>query len=609
MELTAERESKTKSPVRPAKLAPSRLMLQRQCACGGSGGMTGECEECHSKRLHPAGSVISRGNDPPQKGMGDAGPAEQPPVPAEPAAAPPVPSAEQPAAAPAGPGAEQAPAVPEAKPAGLIVDDQAASASPGQMRKSDFLDRLEAGVCAAADSELAKAGRSSQGCPYIQRWIGYYRGRDAAQVERAIRKYAPESNGVSAAADYIPLVAARVQRAAAHWAATGEVTGVPEEVAGAAGGLGGILGGIGSAISGAVAGIFGKARPGGLRNDDPQAVQSQLGSGTSLDSGTRSRMESAFGHDFSQVRVHTDAGAARLSDSLNARAFAVGNNVAFGTGEYRPGTISGEVLLAHELAHVVQQAGAASAGPMQKGGSAYTELEADADRAAAGAVASAWGLGARAAPALRSGLSLQRCGKPTPAAAGGSDERLSVCIRPVRIADDDGKNPTTLPSFAETISIWNKCCMDVTVNSSTTVNKTDYKILDESPNDTPTAEETALFGAAGGSGGCVSVFVADQFHQGAVTGKDVSGGGGTYDGGKAEPKVVVVDGVHPTIVAHEVGHALGYGRHDPASTVMEVTASRHDQKESDKVAAVICEQVRKFMSAKATGKKECKLDV
>ena len=62
-----------------------------------------------------------------------------------------------------------------------------------------------------------------------------------------------------------------------------------------------------------------------------------------------------LGHDFSQVRVHHDARAAEHAQQLSARAFTVGADIHFGAGEYRPGTRGGRQLIAHELAHFVQQ--------------------------------------------------------------------------------------------------------------------------------------------------------------------------------------------------------------------------------------------------------------
>src|SRR5207253_133387 len=74
----------------------------------------------------------------------------------------------------------------------LIVEDDAREVGAGQMRKKEFLDQMEKEVCAAADAELAAAGRSSEGCPYIQNWIAFYRKRSSSHVERALRRYAPE---------------------------------------------------------------------------------------------------------------------------------------------------------------------------------------------------------------------------------------------------------------------------------------------------------------------------------------------------------------------------------------------------------------------------------
>jgi len=81
------------------------------------------------------------------------------------------------------------------------------------------------------------------------------------------------------------------------------------------------------------------------------------GPGHSLDPQTRAVMESGFGHDFRHVRVHADARAAAAAHALHARAFTIGPRVVFGAGEYRPASVEGRRLLAHELAHVVQQAG------------------------------------------------------------------------------------------------------------------------------------------------------------------------------------------------------------------------------------------------------------
>lgn len=72
---------------------------------------------------------------------------------------------------------------------------------------------------------------------------------------------------------------------------------------------------------------------------------------------TRTFFEPRFGADFSQVRLHTDSRAADTARSINAKAFTVGSDIAFGAGQYRPESREGQHLLAHELTHVVQQKG------------------------------------------------------------------------------------------------------------------------------------------------------------------------------------------------------------------------------------------------------------
>jgi hypothetical protein len=118
------------------------------------------------------------------------------------------------------------------------------------------------------------------------------------------------------------------------------------------------------------------------------AVQSQLsatrGGGASLDAGVADRFGGSLG-DLSDVRVHTDDTADRLNRSVAARAFATGTDVYFARGQYRPGSADGDRLIAHELAHVAQQRGAAQGGPLtvsQPGDAMETEADSVADHTA-----------------------------------------------------------------------------------------------------------------------------------------------------------------------------------------------------------------------------------
>jgi hypothetical protein len=82
------------------------------------------------------------------------------------------------------------------------------------------------------------------------------------------------------------------------------------------------------------------------------------GGGQALDEETKSSMEPHFGVNFDKVRIHTDSRASDSSESMAARAYAVGTDIAFRSGEYNPSNSEGKKLLAHELTHVVQQGGA-----------------------------------------------------------------------------------------------------------------------------------------------------------------------------------------------------------------------------------------------------------
>jgi len=90
--------------------------------------------------------------------------------------------------------------------------------------------------------------------------------------------------------------------------------------------------------------------------DAPVGVEGVLArSGAPLAPALRNDMEARFGHDFSQVRTHTDAEAAASADAIGASAYSAGSHVVFGAGRFAPDTAPGRFLLAHELTHVVQQ--------------------------------------------------------------------------------------------------------------------------------------------------------------------------------------------------------------------------------------------------------------
>lgn len=92
----------------------------------------------------------------------------------------------------------------------------------------------------------------------------------------------------------------------------------------------------------------------------------KLGAGEPLDAATRAWFEPKLGRDLSDVRIHTDAGAAQAASQLAARAFTFGNHIAFAAGEYQPDSDAGKRLLAHELAHVMQNDDATTVSAVQR---------------------------------------------------------------------------------------------------------------------------------------------------------------------------------------------------------------------------------------------------
>ena len=129
-------------------------------------------------------------------------------------------------------------------------------------------------------------------------------------------------------------------------------------------------------------------------------------------------MEPRFGADFAPVRVHTDGDAAGGAAAVAARAYTVGNDIVFGAGEYAPGSETGRRLLAHELAHVMQQAsGTVVARNTVEVGAADSLFEREADRVADAVMSPTAAFTA-----------------PLPSAVVGSSD----AVRPLRRAADEG---------------------------------------------------------------------------------------------------------------------------------------------------------------------------
>jgi hypothetical protein len=156
----------------------------------------------------------------------------------------------------------------------------------------------------------------------------------------------------------------------------------------------------------------------------------RLGPGKPLDPATRGRMEGAFRTSFADVRVHSGPESAALARGENAAAFAVGSDIVLGEAAGAPGTVAGDALLAHELAHVAQQRDAAETVQAKALGAAPdSALERDADRSAFQAISTLWGnVKQNAMPALKSGVQLARCPQTVETVSGTPGSTLSQDI-------------------------------------------------------------------------------------------------------------------------------------------------------------------------------------
>jgi hypothetical protein len=108
-------------------------------------------------------------------------------------------------------------------------------------------------------------------------------------------------------------------------------------------------------------------KPNGNKTIDPH-LESQLdtmGAGQPLPKFEAAFFEPRFNRSFTDVRIHTGSHANTIANSINARAFALGNDIAFANGEYSPGSAESRRLIAHELTHTIQQTG--GAGVIQRG--------------------------------------------------------------------------------------------------------------------------------------------------------------------------------------------------------------------------------------------------
>jgi Domain of unknown function (DUF4157) len=169
------------------------------------------------------------------------------------------------------------------------------------------------------------------------------------------------------------------------------------------------------------------------------------GGGAPLDIETRADMESRFGQDFGDVRVHTDSTAHESAKSVNAHAYTVGSNIVFQRDRYDPSSDIGRHMIAHELTHVVQQRSGPVDGTDAGGGIKVSD---PTDRFEREAVSNADRL--MSTPALAAAPAVQRCAEhgaesvqreEAPPAEEGEEEKMAQTY--VQRAEGEGEEEET----------------------------------------------------------------------------------------------------------------------------------------------------------------------
>ncbi len=325
----------------------------------------------------------------------------------------PPPNAATPGSGPATPAAGKAGAAVPATTTGLIVDDAVADLRPEQMHRADFL--VQARTAALEGAHTGAGPLAASADTEVEGTAARYGAQPAAQMEATVRAEVVGAAGATKAAGLVNAI-----RDASNNEARGRLsTGVSDKAADA---VGAAVDAVSNAAS-AVANLLFKSRGDTTATSGPGDVaraRSQLGRGDTVPAGLRTEVEQVTGQDLSDVRVHTGAPAQTMAADLGARAFTVGRDIVVAGGEPSTGTLHGDALLAHELAHAAQQgrSGIAESAEKSDTGGGRDLAETAADDVSADAVIGLWtgmrqrlsDAGSTVAGRVKSGLRLQRCG-------------------------------------------------------------------------------------------------------------------------------------------------------------------------------------------------------
>jgi hypothetical protein len=294
-----------------------------------------------------------------------------------------------------------------------VVDETVADLRPEQMHRGEFV--RQARVAAQEGAAAALGPLAEQSGAEVEATATRYAGQPAAQLEAAVRGEVAGAAGAVNATGMLHAI-----REAANNEARGRLAaGVTDTAVKTIGSALDAASRFGSAVTSLIFKSRTETSP-ATGPGEAAAAQARLGRGDAVPASLRAEVEGVTGQDLSDVRLHTHGPAPAMADELGARAFTVGRDIVVAGGEPAAGTVEGDALLAHELAHAAQQGGVAGSEHAAKSNSESTDLaEVAADDVAADAVVGLWTgvrgrlaeAGPTAAARVKTGLQLQRCGR------------------------------------------------------------------------------------------------------------------------------------------------------------------------------------------------------
>ena len=269
----------------------------------------------------------------------------------------------------------------------LIIEDGATKTRGWQLSKTEFIQQIDSMVDTKVNGLLKHVGFTTEDCPWLKAFYAELNTYPAQGIEQILRQYLPQGQTVESTDDFLTKLSERIEVPIKHWIKTREIQDVPE----------------------LVTQKMAETQPGSNTQGhfDPLAAAKQ--STTSIPPELAAQLEEYLGASLSSVRLHSGSEAQKVLANKKARALTVGQDIYLDLTKYSLQKPEGMAILAHEIIHAMQQAGASSMDTDNNSDA----LEADANRSVWALLRRwmQWGQGFSAAGAnMKSGLKVAKCG-------------------------------------------------------------------------------------------------------------------------------------------------------------------------------------------------------